>query len=221
MEIAAVPEIASALDVAPSFALALPFYAALVCYAAALAGCFACPRLGAWLLGFGFVLHLGATLGRGWAIGFFPLTNKMESFSGAALALAAVTRITWREIPLYTAPLLALLCAAMISALSFSRDLSFPPPLMRTLWYPLHVPLSFFAYATWAAAAAATVWFRNRDPAWLARIDRLALNGFALWSFSMICESTSSTCTPRCRPVTVRLPSFASSATVRAWRITS
>jgi hypothetical protein len=59
---------------------------------------------------------------------------------------------------------------------------------MRTIWYPLHVPLSFFAYGSWAAAAAASlVWFCDRDSAWLTLIDRLALNGFALWSFSMIC----------------------------------
>jgi ABC-type transport system involved in cytochrome c biogenesis permease subunit len=112
----------------------------------------------------------------------------LESFSAAALALAAVTGISWRDVRLYSVPLLALVCIALLSALSFPLELAFPPPLMRTLWYPLHVPLSFFAYATWtAAAAAALVWFRDRDSSWLARIDRLALNGFALWSLSMIC----------------------------------
>jgi hypothetical protein len=180
--------VVSDLDVAPGLARVAPFYAALACYAAALALCFVRPRLGLWLLGVGVVVHFGVTLARGWAIGFFPLTNKLESFSGAALALAAVTGITWRDVPLYTASLLALVCIALLTALSFPHDLSFPPPLMRTLWYPLHVPLSFCAYATWAAAAAAAfAWFRDRDPVWLTRIDRLALNGFALWSFSMIC----------------------------------
>ena len=182
------PEIANGPNAAPALALAGPFYAAFACYAAALAVTLVRPRIGLSLLGLGAVVHFGATLGRGWAIGFFPLTNKMESFSAAALALAAVTAITWRDVRLYTTPQLALVCAAMLSALAFPLDLSFPPPLMRTIWYPLHVPLSFFAYATWAAAAAAAlVWFRDRDPSWLARIDRLALNGFALWSFSMIC----------------------------------
>jgi len=182
------PEIASGLDVTSPLVLAGPFYAALACYAAALAACLVRPRIGLWLLGLGVVVHFGATLGRGWAIGFFPLTNKMESFSAAALALAAVAAVSWSDVRLYVAPLLALVCVALLGALSFPLDLSFPPPLMRTLWYPLHVPLSFFAYGAWAAAAAAAlVWFRDRDPVWLARIDRLALNGFALWSFSMIC----------------------------------
>ena len=34
--------------------------------------------------------HLLATVSRGWAIGFFPLTNKMESFSAASLALCMI-----------------------------------------------------------------------------------------------------------------------------------
>jgi ABC-type transport system involved in cytochrome c biogenesis permease subunit len=181
------PEITNNLDVTPLLALAGPFYAALACYTVALVASLVRPRIGLWVLGIGVVVHFGAMLGRGWAIGFFPLTNKMESFSAAALAVAAVTTVSWRDVRLYSVPLLVLVCIAMLTALSFPLDLSYPPPLMRTLWYPLHVPLSFFAYATWAAAAAAAlVWFRDRDPTWLARIDRLALNGFALWSLSMI-----------------------------------
>jgi len=179
---------AAALEISPHVALGAPLYAALAFYGAALAAALVRPRTGRWLAGFGSVVHFSAMVGRGWAIGFFPLTNKMESFSAAALALAVVTVVSWRDVRLYSVPLLAVTCAALLTALRFPLDLSFPPPLMRTLWYPLHVPLSFFAYAVWAAAAAAAlVWFRDRDPAWLARIDRLALNGFALWSFSMIC----------------------------------
>jgi len=180
------PEVAT-IDVAPGFALAAPLYAALAFYAAALAASLARPQIGIWLAGIGAVVHFGAMLGRGWAIGFFPLTNKLESFSAAAFALACVTVLTWRDVRLYVVPLLALVCTALLTALSFSLDLSFPPPLMQTLWYPLHVPLSFFAYASWSAAAAAgLVWFRSRDPAWLDRVDRLALTGFGLWSVSMI-----------------------------------
>ncbi len=181
-------ETATALDVSPHVALGAPFYAALAFYGAALAAALVRPRTGLWLLGIGSVVHFGAMFGRGWAIGFFPLTNKMESFSAAALALAVVTAVSWRDVRLYAVPLLAIVCAALLAALHFPLDLSFPPPLMRTLWYPLHVPFAFLAYGAWAAAAAAgLVWCRERDPVWLARVDSLALNGFALWSFSMIC----------------------------------
>jgi ABC-type transport system involved in cytochrome c biogenesis permease subunit len=58
---------------------------------------------------------------------------------------------------------------------------------MRTVWYPLHVPVAFVAYGCWTAAAAASLsWFVDRDAAWLGLIDRLSLWGFALWSLSMI-----------------------------------
>ncbi len=178
--------------VAPSavseFAQALPLYVALGCYAAALLATFAWSKIAVWLLRVGAVIHFTAMLYRGLAIGFFPLTNKVESFSTAALAIALVTAATWRDVRCYAGSLLALCVITLLVALQFPLGLSFPPPLMRTIWYPLHVPLSFTAYALWAAAAAAAlVWLRERDPAWLLRVDRLALQGFGVWSVSMVC----------------------------------
>jgi len=164
------------------------FYLSLACYAAALLATLVRPASGVWLLSLGAGFHLLATAVRGWLISFFPLTNKFESFSAAALAVALVTILTWRTVRLYTAPLVGLACVALTAALAFSTALTYPPPLMQTLWYPLHVPLSFLAYGTWAASAAAgLVWLRDRDAAWAADVDNLALRGFALWSLSMIC----------------------------------
>jgi len=182
------PEASRSLEIAPELALGAPLYASLALYAVALAAALARPSAARWLAGTGCIVHFASMLGRGWAIGFFPLTNKLESFSAAALAVALVTVWSWRDVRLYVAPLLALVCAALGAALQFPLDLGFPPPLMLTVWYPLHVPLSFLAYGAFAAAAAAgLVWLRERDPDWLGRIDRLALVGFALWSASMIC----------------------------------
>jgi ABC-type transport system involved in cytochrome c biogenesis permease subunit len=132
-------------------------------------------------------IHLVATTGRGLAIGFFPLTNKMESFSAAALALGIVGAVAWRPSRAYLLPLLAVLGVALAVALSFPGDLRWPPPLMRTIWYPLHIPLSFLAYGAWTAAAAASVaWWAGRDGDWLLLVDRLALWGLALWSVAMV-----------------------------------
>ena len=139
------------------------------------------------ILAAGVVVHLAAMTGRGIAIGFFPLTNKMESFSTCALATALVAVIAWRPARAYVLPLLAVGGAAMVTALAFPGHLAWPPPLMRTVWYPLHVPISFVAYGCWTAAATASLaWLADRDGAWLALVDRLALWGFALWSLSMI-----------------------------------
>ncbi len=162
-------------------------WAAAGAYAAALAAALLRSALARPLLLAGIGAHLAASAGRGLAIGFFPLTNKMESFSAAALSVAIVAAVAWRPSRLYLLPLFAALAGAMAAALAFPGDLRWPPPLMRTLWYPLHVPLSFLAYATWAAAAAAAcAWWARREGDWLALVDRLALWGFVLWSLAMV-----------------------------------
>lgn len=157
-------------------------------YAAALVAAAVRPgRAARALVALGAAIHLAATIGRGIAIGFFPLTNKMESFSAAALATALVAVIAWRPSRAYAVPLLAVLGAAIGAALAMPGDLRWPPPLMRTIWYPLHIPLSFLAYASWAAAGAAAVaWWARAEGDWLALVDRLALWGLALWSAAMV-----------------------------------
>jgi ABC-type transport system involved in cytochrome c biogenesis permease subunit len=167
--------------------LAPLLWVAAAAYGAALVAAVLRPRLARPLLGAGIAAHLAVTAGRGAAIGFFPLTNKMESFSAAALALAIVAAVAFRPARAYLVPLLALLALTTAVALSFPGDLRWPPPLMRTIWYPLHVPLSFLSYAAWAAAAAAAVaWWAGADGDWLPLVDRLALWGFALWSLGMV-----------------------------------
>lgn len=169
-------------------ALVLLLQAAAACHAVAFLAVLLRPRLARWPLLAGVALQLGWAVWRGLLIGFFPLTNKAESFAAAALATGLVASIAFRASRAYLAPLLLVLGAALAAALAFPQALHWPPPLMRTIWYPTHVPLSFLAYGTWTAAAAAGLaWFTDRDAAWLALIDRLALWGFALWSLSMIC----------------------------------
>jgi ABC-type transport system involved in cytochrome c biogenesis permease subunit len=166
--------------------VALP-WAALGAYAAALLAAAARARPARALVVAGAAVHLAALAGRGLAIEFFPLTTKGESFSAAALAVALVAAVAWHRARAYLLPLLGVGVVALGASLAMPQDLRWPPPLMRTIWYPLHVPLSFLAYATWtAAAAAALAWARDRDAAWLGRIDRLALWGFGLWSLAMV-----------------------------------
>jgi ABC-type transport system involved in cytochrome c biogenesis permease subunit len=141
------------------------------------------------MLGGAVGLHVLATVQRGWLLGYVPLTNKLESFSAAALATAVVALAVWRPARLYVVPMLAVVLGELAAALSFPRALTPPPPLLRTIWYPLHVPLSFLAYGLWAAGAAASlVWLAGgRRDDWLRLVDRLSLQGFAVWSIAMIC----------------------------------
>lgn len=169
-------------------ALAYLLQAAAAAYALALLAALVRPRLARWPLLAGVALQLGWAAWRGALIEFLPLTNKTESFAAAALATGLVAVVAFRPSRAYLLPLLLVLGAALAAALAFPQELHWPPPLMRTVWYPTHVPLSFLAYGTWVAAAAAGLaWFTDRDLAWLSLIDRLALWGFALWSLSMIC----------------------------------
>jgi ABC-type transport system involved in cytochrome c biogenesis permease subunit len=162
-------------------------FAAGAAYALALLLAALRPAAARPVLAAGAAAHVASMVGRGIAIGFFPLTNRGEAFSTAALGVAVVALVAWYAVRLFLVPLLGVGVAVMLAALLSRLDLAFPPPLMRTPWYPLHVPLSFLAYGAWAAAAAgALAWAVTRDGAWLARIDRLALWGFGLWSLSMI-----------------------------------
>jgi ABC-type transport system involved in cytochrome c biogenesis permease subunit len=174
----------------PPAPAALPYLLQLAAalYALALVATLARPALARWPLAAGAAVQLAWSTWRGLLIEFLPLTNKTESFAAAALALALVGAVAFRPSRAYLLPLLALLGAALAAALAFPQALHWPPPLMRTIWYPTHVPLSFLAYGTWAAAAAAGfAWFLDRDLGWLVLVDRLALWGFVLWSLSMVC----------------------------------
>jgi Cytochrome C assembly protein len=169
-------------------ALYLLLQAAAVCHALALVAALLRPRLARWPLLAGAALQLGWSLWRGLLIEFLPLTNKTESFAAAALAVALAGAVAFRPSRAYLVPLLLILGACLGVALAFPQELHWPPPLMRTIWYPTHVPLSFLAYGAWVAAAAAGLaWFVDRQPGWLQLIDRLALAGFVLWSLSMVC----------------------------------
>ena len=162
-------------------------YATVAAYILALFATLIRPRVGGFILGFAIAIHLAAMVGRGLVIEFFPLTNKLESFSSAALGIGLVAMVGWRNERLYGALQLAFAVAAMGVALTFSMDMSYPPPLLRTVWYPLHVPLSFLAFGTWIAAAAAAVcWFRDREVHWLEHVDHQVLWGLGLWSLSMV-----------------------------------
>lgn len=169
-------------------ALTTVLYAALGLYAVAWQLAVAKVAAGRWVLGLAVALHVGWMAWRGVAIGFFPLTTKAESFSAMTLALAAVPLAAWHLERSYLVVQLTVTLVAGVTAASFPQALEPPGPMLRTAWYPAHVPLTFLAMATWLAAASAGVtWWRTKAPEWLRHCDRFALQGFGLWSASMIC----------------------------------
>lgn len=104
------------------------------------------------------LLHLGTIAIRGIAIGYFPLTNKFESFNAFAAATSIILLIYARaESRIYRMSLFGVGYGFFIAAAIFPMGLSYAPPLMLTIWYVLHVPCSFFCYALWVSAMSAAV----------------------------------------------------------------
>lgn len=104
------------------------------------------------------LLHLGAITLRGIAIGYFPLTNKFESFNAFAAATFITQLIYARtDSRIYRMSLFGVGYCFFIAAAIFPMGLSYAPPLMLTIWYVLHVPCSFFCYALWVSAMSAAV----------------------------------------------------------------
>ena len=109
------------------------------------------------LLGF-VLLHIATITLRGISIEYFPLTNKFESFNAFAAATFIILLIYARtESRIYRMSLFGVGYAFFVAAMLFPKGLNYAPPLMLTIWYVLHVPLSFFCYALWVSAMAAAV----------------------------------------------------------------
>lgn len=165
------------------------YLGAAVLYALGLAAELGFPQLRFALLAGGVMTHFVGLLARANAIGYFPLTNKFESFYAFSFAVFAVALLVQRSPSRVHRSFVWLVGAAFYAwTLKFDRNAFFPPPLMMTLWYPLHVPASFFAYAMWvsSAGAAAAVLAGERDGALLKALDLHAFLGWCVFSISMI-----------------------------------
>ena len=160
---------------------------ALAAYALALLLAFVRMSLARGVLGVGVAVHLAWLIWRGVLIGYVPMTNKTESFASASFCFALVLLIAWKPARAFVVPQLFFVLAAGVTAALFPQELKEPGALLRTIWYPLHVPLSFIAFGTWLASASSGLcWAIDKDRAWLQRTDHFALQGLGLWSASMI-----------------------------------
>jgi ABC-type transport system involved in cytochrome c biogenesis permease subunit len=158
------------------------------------------PRAGSFILLAGFTALAAALTARGIAIGYLPLTQRPESIAGFVLCVVGVALFTDGRIPedsrtggrmfrlLLLLPPLALL-AWSIAAWPAPQH---PVSLLVTVWYCVHVPLSFVAYGVWSAAFAAAVVRLVACPTtadrtvWDARIRSWIAWGFHIFSVSMV-----------------------------------
>ena len=101
---------------------------------------------------------------------FFPFTDKIESFVVLSVLLVVCALIYRNRISnkeFITLQVLSLAAASVVFI--FVDAIRYPPMFLHTIWYPLHIPVSFAAYAFWFVAGVSAVhaipaWYRN-DPA--------------------------------------------------------
>ncbi len=124
---------------------------------------------------------------------FFPFTDKVESFVTLAVLIVLCgmlyrNRISNRE---FTA-LLFLALASMATVFVFKDRIHYPTAYLRTFWYPLHVPLSFAAYAFWFLAGIHALFGQKNTqpneglPNNHSLVSALNRNGFIVFSLAMI-----------------------------------
>ena len=125
---------------------------------------------------------------------FFPFTDKIESFVILSVLLVVCSLIYRKKISnkeFVTLQMLALAAASVIFI--FADAIRYPPMFLHTLWYPLHIPVSFAAYAFWLMAGVSAVYaipaWRSNDPALQQRsllmtdLNRL---GFIFFTLAML-----------------------------------
>lgn len=97
---------------------------------------------------------LALMIWRGAQIDFVPFTDKYESFVGFAAILLAVGVGRYPTLGRPGRVLLGVLASGFLAiSLGFDAAIHYPSPLLVTVWYLAHVPLSFLGYALWIAAA--------------------------------------------------------------------
>ncbi|MDH4100003.1 MAG: cytochrome c biogenesis protein [Nitrospirota bacterium] len=173
------------------------FWASFVVLSGYWAADFAKKGIRIAVLGTGLALLVAALTVRGAIIAYLPLTNKFESFctySTMAFAVLLYTSIKAKAHVagrIYRLSLFAMGYAFMVAAALFPKEISYPPPLMITVWYVMHVPLAFFAYALCTSAGAGALQ-RMRAVEALERLDidtmvgKNILWGFIIFSITMV-----------------------------------
>jgi ABC-type transport system involved in cytochrome c biogenesis permease subunit len=126
---------------------------------------------------------------------FFPFTDKVESFMTLSVLIALCGMLYRDQVSNkeFTA-LLVLSFAAAITTFVFEDRIKFPTAYLRTIWYPMHVPFSFAAYAFWFLAAVDSIFasrlYRNLDPSVTEKqkplVTNLNRNGFIFFTLAML-----------------------------------
>lgn len=141
---------------------------------------FILPALGVHVL---FIVQSAVRFGR------IPLIGLHDTLGFLAFAVGVVYAVAGRKrkrdlLTFIIVPLILLLLAGSRAAPALPGPL---PPVLNTVWFELHVLLSFTSYALFAVAAAFGIFsLRQNDPSAEISQYRMALLGYVLFSLAMI-----------------------------------
>jgi len=124
---------------------------------------------------------------------FFPFTDKVESFMTLSVLITLCGMIYRDKVSnkeFITLLLLAL--AAALTTFVFTDHIRYPTAYLRTIWYPIHVPFSFAAYAFWFLAGINAIFairaLRGNAEGIQDRplVTQLNRNGFIFFTLAML-----------------------------------
>ena len=134
-------------------------------------------------------LHAALIVSTALRFGRIPLVGLHDTLSFLSFSIGVVYIIAeWNKkrdlFSFLTIPLIMLLLAGSIVSPSMSGPL---PPVLKTIWFELHVLLSFLSYALFAVGAVFGILFLYRgEPAAEINQYRCLLLGYVLFSVAMI-----------------------------------
>lgn len=135
-------------------------------------------------------IQTGYLLWRGFGLGRLPLVGPHDtlifmSASVAAFSIPLILRM--KERPRLLAATALMSAIFTLSAL-FSKQHNTPlPPVLKTIWFEMHVVLAFLSYALFAIGAIlGGLYLKDRDTLTEGSQYRTILTGYSLFSLSMV-----------------------------------
>lgn len=152
-----------------------------------------CYLLSLWVRPFfyaGLGIQTGYVLWRGFGLGRLPLVGPHDtlifmSASVAAFSIPLILRL--KESPRFNSA--AALMSAIFTALALlAKQHNTPlPPVLKTIWFEMHVVLAFLSYALFAIGAIlGGLYLKNRDARLEGSQYRIILTGYSLFSLSIV-----------------------------------